>query len=87
MTLFVIYQQDTVIEALAAIGISTTAEELATLGQDIYEIKNQTRQLLGYQLDKLEFPERFFETPSLTGALAREKMYNFLEIYKKQTGR
>lgn len=79
-----IYQPDTVIEALAAIGISTTAAELDKLGQTIFEIKSQTRQLLGYHLDKLEFPERFFETPSLTGALAREKMYNFLEIYKNQ---
>ncbi|GAB6181605.1 aldehyde ferredoxin oxidoreductase family protein [Desulfotomaculum defluvii] len=79
-----IYQQDTVIEALASIGITTSPEELEKLGQDIYEIKNKTRQLLGYHLDKLEFPDRFFETPSLTGHLEKNKLYNFLEIYKNQ---
>lgn len=80
-----IYQMDTVIAALNSIGISTTAEELEKLGNDIYQIKNSTRQKLGYNIENLEFPDRFFTTPSLSGLLNKEELLAMLEEYKNYT--
>ncbi|CCO07513.1 aldehyde ferredoxin oxidoreductase N-terminal domain-containing protein [Desulforamulus hydrothermalis] len=81
-----IYQTDTVIKALAAIGISVTADDLEKLGQTIFEIKNKTRGLLGYQLNDLHTPERFFETTSLSGDLTRQQFNEMLKLYQKQIG-
>lgn len=76
-----IYQMDIVLAALNSIGITTTAEELEQLGQDIYDLKQSTRERLGYRLENLEFPERFFTTASLSGPLQKEVLMNMLSHY------
>ncbi|MDO7788766.1 aldehyde ferredoxin oxidoreductase family protein [Desulforamulus aquiferis] len=77
-----IYQIETVIAALDSIGIGVTKEELNKLGEEIFNLKHQTRLKLGFEVDKLEFPERFFKTTSLTGKLNREDIHLMLEEYK-----
>lgn len=79
-----IYQADTVIAALDSIGIPTTVEELEKLGHDIFEIKNATRTKLGFGLNDLEVPQRFFETTSLTGKLEREQLEEMVTIYQNK---
>jgi len=77
-----IYQTEAVIEALDSIGITVTEEDLNKLGNDIFEIKNDTRKKLGFDLSKLTFPERFFATPGLTGKLDRDALDRMLNIYR-----
>nr|WP_315988234.1 aldehyde ferredoxin oxidoreductase C-terminal domain-containing protein [Desulforamulus aquiferis] len=77
-----IYQIETVIAALDSIGIGVTEEELNKLGEEIFNLKHKTRLKLGFEVDKLEFPERFFKTASLTGNLNREDIHLMLEEYK-----
>ncbi|MCL5780927.1 MAG: aldehyde:ferredoxin oxidoreductase [Firmicutes bacterium] len=79
-----IYQADTVIAALDSIGIPTTVEELEKLGHDIFEIKNATRTKLGFALNDLEVPQRFFETTSLTGKLERGQLEEMVTIYQNK---
>lgn len=77
-----IYQMETVIDALDSIGITTTPEELTELGDNIFKIKNAVREKLGYNMVEIEFPERFLETPSLTGTLQKEKLQEMIAVYK-----
>lgn len=79
-----IYQADAVIAALDSIGIPTTVEELEKLGHDIFEIKNATRTKLGFALNDLEVPQRFFETTSLTGKLERGQLEEMVTIYQNK---
>ncbi|MBM7854854.1 aldehyde:ferredoxin oxidoreductase [Desulfohalotomaculum tongense] len=79
-----IYDPETVVSALGSIGINTTAEELNALGEEIFKTKHEIRIKLGYNLDRLTFPKRFFDTPSLTGRLSSENIKRMLEIYKSR---
>lgn len=79
-----IYNPETVVAALASIGINVTTEELNKLGDDIFVMKHQARTKLGYNLDNLRFPKRFFDTPSLTGPLNQETINKMLSLYKEQ---
>ncbi|MGF7186269.1 aldehyde:ferredoxin oxidoreductase [Desulfitispora alkaliphila] len=79
-----IYDMDTVIEALGSVQIETTEKELLNLGEEIYLLKHKIRTRLGFRLDDLRFPKRFFETPSLVGQLKEETIAEMLEIYKKE---
>ncbi|MTI80979.1 MAG: aldehyde:ferredoxin oxidoreductase [Firmicutes bacterium] len=80
-----IYDHQTVVSALNSIGIETNEEELNTLGEEIFKLKQQMRSKLGYNLGQLEFPKRFYETPSLTGKINEETLNKMLEIYKSRS--
>ena len=80
-----VYDMETVVEALNAVGIHRTEEELEALGEDIYRLKNHIRRELGYSVDDLRFAERFFKTPSLSGQLNRETVEAMLDHYKTLT--
>ncbi len=77
-----IYQLDTVLAALASIGIHSTEEELEKLGEDIFRLKQDTRRQLGYDFNQVEVPKRFFETTSVTGNLNPEALQEMVEYYK-----
>lgn len=77
-----IYQMDTVLAALDSIGVKTSEDDLNKLGEEIFKIKHLTREKLGYSLDNLEFPERFFQTKSVTGELNKETLLGMLEHYR-----
>ncbi|MBO8137560.1 MAG: aldehyde:ferredoxin oxidoreductase [Desulfotomaculum sp.] len=79
-----IYDQDTVVSALNAVGINASAGELNALGDKIFKLKHEMRTKLGYSLDHLTFPKRFFETPSLTGPLNENTLQKMLDIYKSR---
>ncbi|OEH86830.1 aldehyde:ferredoxin oxidoreductase [Desulfuribacillus stibiiarsenatis] len=78
-----IYTPDVIIRALEAIGITTTQNQLNELGKKIYQLKHKLRTKLGFKIDDLRFPKRFFDTPSLTGTLTPETINNMLDEYKK----
>ncbi|MEG6615006.1 aldehyde ferredoxin oxidoreductase C-terminal domain-containing protein [Peptococcaceae bacterium 1198_IL3148] len=79
-----IYDEDTVVAALNSIGIETNVAALNQLGEDIFKLKHQLRTQMGYNIEELRFPKRFFETQSLTGILKPETIDKMLAIYKQQ---
>ncbi len=78
-----IYNMETVVKALNSVGIDTSLEKLEELGEEIFNLKNQVRMSLGFNLDNIRFPKRFFETPSLSGQLKEEIISQMLEVYKR----
>jgi len=77
-----IYTYDTIIEALAAIGIERSEEELIELGRDIFMKKYELKRKFGFDLDDVRFPSRFFETASTNGMIDEARVQNVLSMYK-----
>ena len=79
-----IYDSETVLAALAAIGIEKTADELTCLGEEIYRLKHSLRRQLGFRIEEQRFAERFFTTPATVGTLSKEKIDKMIEIYQRE---
>jgi aldehyde:ferredoxin oxidoreductase len=79
-----IYDNETIIKALDAIGIAGyDAEKLHELGKRIYKVKLQIKEKLGFKLTDIQISKRVFETPAmgemLDEALVREMVAMFNE--------
>ena len=79
-----VYDNDTIIKALDAIGITGyTAEKLHELGKKIYKVKLQIKEKLGFKLLDVQMPKRVFETTAMGTILdentAREMVAMFNE--------
>ncbi|MCQ1536796.1 aldehyde ferredoxin oxidoreductase family protein [Methanosarcina sp. KYL-1] len=81
-----VYTYENVIEALAAIGIRKTEEELKELGRDTLKKKYELKKKFGFSFENLALPKRFFETASTTGMLEEERVKKALELYRKKRG-
>ncbi len=81
-----VYNRETVLAALEAIGISMAAGDLDSLGNEIFRLKQEVRKNLGFNPAGLTFPDRFFQTPSLMGRLDREFLNRMLSHYLAITG-
>ncbi|MHB8170305.1 MAG: aldehyde ferredoxin oxidoreductase C-terminal domain-containing protein [Thermincolia bacterium] len=79
-----VYDRDTVIKALGSIGINKTPENLTELGERIFKLKNGIKQKMGFKLQDVKVPNRFFETVSLNGQLNREIFERLVELYLKK---
>jgi len=76
-----VYDPETVLKALGSIGITMTAEGLRELGENIFILKTEIKQRMGFNLKKIKIPERFFETVSLNGRLNRDVLDRLINIY------
>jgi aldehyde:ferredoxin oxidoreductase len=79
-----VYDNETIIKALDAIGISGyDSEKLGELGRKIYRTKLQIKEKLGFDLTKVQLPKRVFETlamgEKLDENIAREMIAMFHE--------
>ena len=79
-----VYDNETIIKALDAIGISGyDSEKLGELGRKIYKTKLQIKEKLGFDLTKVQLPKRVFETTAMGEKLdeniAREMIAMFHE--------
>ena len=79
-----VYTYDAIIEALAAVGIKRSEEELIELGRDIFMKKYELKRKFGFDLDDVTFPSRFFETASTNGMIDEARVQNVLSMYKKK---
>lgn len=79
-----IYTYDAIIEALAAVGINRSEEELVKLGRDIFMKKYELKRKFGFSLDNVTFPPRLFETVSTNGMIDETRVQNVLSMYKKK---
>jgi len=77
-----VYDNETIIKALDAIGISGyTDEKLNELGKGIYKTKLLIKEKLGFKLTDVQISKRVFETPAmgemLDESIAREMIAMF----------
>lgn len=78
-----VYSRDTIIKALDSVGIKTTNEELTEAAREILRLKYKVKEKLGYSLDNIKIPERYFETKTLNGKLERTKAEEMVKEYKE----
>ncbi|MCX7883613.1 MAG: aldehyde:ferredoxin oxidoreductase, partial [Caloramator sp.] len=77
-----VYKREIILEALDSIGIKTTNEELTEAGREILKLKYDIKRKLGYSLDTIKIPERFFKTRSFNGKLDSIKAHEMVKKYK-----
>lgn len=78
-----IYDRELVIRALGAIGYAMTDEKLTEIADRIYKTRLRIKRTLGFSLDSVRFPKRFFQTPSMNGVLSEDIAYEMLNAYQK----
>ena len=70
-----VYDRDTILLALNSVGYQFTSDDLSHIAEKIYATKIRVKRAMGFEQEKVEFPKRFFETPSLHGLLDEATAY------------
>jgi len=81
-----VYTEENIIDALEAVGISKTKEDLQTLGVSIFEEKYKFKTREGFDLSRARVPRRLFETTSTLGKVTPETVEEMLRLYRKKRG-
>lgn len=81
-----VYTEENIIDALGAVGIAKTGEDLHLLGKKIFDEKYKFKTREGFDLSSARLPRRFFETVSTLGKVTPETMEEMLRIYRKKRG-
>ncbi len=63
------YNRETVLKALKAVGYALTDDDLTTIGQKIFATKLRIKEKLRFDPRQVKLPKRFFETASMQGKL------------------
>ncbi|MCC5912150.1 MAG: aldehyde:ferredoxin oxidoreductase [Clostridiaceae bacterium] len=79
-----IYDDATVVKALNSIGYEVNEDTLKKLGLDTFLEKMRLKEDMGFKLQNLTFPNRFFETESCDRRLSSEKTEDLLKLYIKE---
>ena len=79
-----VYDRPTILSAFHAIGRELTDEELTAIARRNYAVKLRIKKALGFDLQSVKFPKRFFETPSMHGMLDEATTYEILRIYREK---
>lgn len=78
-----VYTYENVIQALKALGIERTDEELKSLGKDIFRKKYALKKNFGFRFEDLRIPKRFFLKLPLPQGYSKKKelkdRLNFIE--------
>ncbi len=81
-----VYTEENIIEALGAVGINRTKEDLQDLGKRIFDEKYRFKVREGFDLSKARVPKRFYETVSTLGKINPETVEEMLRLYRKKRG-
>lgn len=76
-----IYDRETIIKALKAIGFDTSNELLDAIAKTTFLEKLRLKEEMGFSYYELHFPKRFFETPSRDKKLSKERLDRMLSLY------
>ncbi|ABR49296.1 Aldehyde ferredoxin oxidoreductase [Alkaliphilus metalliredigens QYMF] len=79
-----IYDYPTIVQALESIGYQYNEEQLKEMAIKTFLEKNELKKQMGFSLDQIEIPERFFETEAAGKKLKREKAEEMLMIYQHE---
>jgi aldehyde:ferredoxin oxidoreductase len=80
-----VYDRPTILSALSAIGWDLKDEDLTAIAEKIYVTKLRIKRAMGFEQEKVVFPKRFFETPSMHGLLLEEEAYAAQKKYNELT--
>lgn len=80
-----VYTADIIQQALNAIGLKYSPEDLSQLGADILDRKHQFKQREGFDLRQIRIPKRILETPSPLGLIDESFMHKTLEVMADQS--
>lgn len=78
-----VYNKELIVEALNSIGIDISEKELSELGREILKIKYNIKERLGYNLDDIKIPQRFFETKTARGQIESDRAHEMIKQFKK----
>lgn len=76
-----VYNRETVVKALNAVGYTLTDDDLTTIAKRIYTTKLRLKGKLGFDPRQVELPKRFFETPSMHGTLDQSVTESMINRY------
>lgn len=69
--------------ATQALGESFSHEDLQSAAEEVFQDKLRLQYRLGFRPRDVKIPEKFFQTPSPQGILAREKLEEMIGIYEQ----
>jgi aldehyde:ferredoxin oxidoreductase len=81
-----VYTEDNIIEALGAVGIEKSKDDLQALGKKIFEEKYRFKVGEGFDLSSARIPNRFYETVSTLGMISPETVKEMISLYKRKRG-
>lgn len=81
-----VYTNENIIDALGAVGIEKTTEDLDDLGKRIFDEKYRFKTREGFDLSKVRVPRRFYETVSTLGKVDPQTVEEMLSLYRKKRG-
>ena len=79
-----VYTEENIIDALGAVGIEKTKEDLDELGKRIFNEKYRFKTREGFDLSKVRIPRRFYETVSTLGKVDPQTVEDMLRLYRKK---
>jgi len=79
-----IYDRPTVLSALNALGWNLTDEDLSKIALRNYKTKLRIKKALGFTLNTVRLPKRFFETKSFNGMLDEKTAHEMLAAYQRR---
>ena len=81
-----VYTEENIIDALDAVGIKKTKDDLDELGKRIFDEKYRFKTREGFDLSKVRVPKRFYETVSTLGKVDPQTVEDMLSLYRKKRG-
>jgi len=81
-----VYTEENIVEALGAVGIEKTKDDLSDLGRRIFEEKYKFKRREGFDLARARVPKRFFETISTLGMIEPQTVEDMLQMYREKRG-
>ena len=78
-----VYNREVIIRALDAVGIQVDNKQLSEISREMLRTKYRIKEKLGYSLNQIKIPKRFFKTITLNGKLDEEKSNKMVQEYIK----
>lgn len=79
-----VYDREMILAALHAIGQPLTDDDLTQAANRIYATKLRIKKALGFTLENIQLPKRFFETPAMHGPLDEETARQLIAMYRER---
>jgi len=80
-----VYDRETILMALKSIGWNITDEDLTEISKEIYKTKLRIKKSMGFDVNEVKLPERFFRTESMNGVLERKIAYEMIAMFDQKT--
>lgn len=80
-----VYDRQTILDALNSVGWNLTDQDLSEIAKRIYRTKLRIKNAYGFRQKAVKLPKRFFETPSMHGALDEVTTQRMIKDYVAKT--